>query len=591
MRIVNLKIKNFRGIRKTNIFFNSHSVLVGDNNIGKSTVFEAINLVLGPDRSSSANPINEHDFYGSKYLNKDDEAILIYIEVVIVGLSEQQKRHFRAHLEFWNKQTTQLVEEGPVDAVDSPAIDDCLRVCFEGKYNHLEDDFEGDTYFCFPVSDDSEKLKFWKSDKRRCGFLYLRALRTGSRALSLERGSLLDVILRVKELRPKIWEEVIDQLSKVKVADDPELGLSGILEDVQNSIQEYVPQEWGDDPQLRVSNLTRDHLRKTLTVFMATGAFNGGDTHYAPYYYQGTGTINMLLLALLSMIANEKQTVIFAMEEPETAIPPYAQKAIVRSVIDKSSQAFFTTHSPYVLEEFEPNSIVVLQRTRKGKLLGLPFNFPDSIKPKHYSIEFRKGFAEALLSRRVLVVEGKTEYIAYISAAKRLTELDNALYSSLEALGITVFNAETDNKVQPATDLFKRLGKTVYAVFDKQSDQTISKRIEATADISFESPAKGFEDLVINETAQSALRRFALKVVQDGLWPSHLQNIIPSENSSYGELKKAMREFFKRTKGRGDISGLLYECNLNEMPATIKKTLSTIKSQVAPNEDYGAIAM
>jgi len=35
----------------------------------------------------------------------------------------------------------------------------------------------------------------------------------------------------------------------------------------------------------------------------------------------------MLVLAMLSQIAEDKQNVIFAMEEAETAIPPYAPKA------------------------------------------------------------------------------------------------------------------------------------------------------------------------------------------------------------------------------------------------------------------------
>lgn len=34
----------------------------------------------------------------------------------------------------------------------------------------------------------------------------------------------------------------------------------------------------------------------------------------------GTGTVNMLVLAMLSQIAEDKQNVIFAMEEAETAI-------------------------------------------------------------------------------------------------------------------------------------------------------------------------------------------------------------------------------------------------------------------------------
>lgn len=100
-----------------------------------------------------------------------------------------------------------------------------------------------------------------------------------------------------------MWEETIGHLRGLDVAADPALGLSGILESVNKSLKKYVPREWGSDPHLRVSNLTREHLRKVITAFIATG---NGD-HAAPYYRQGTGTINMLVLALLSQIAEDRR--------------------------------------------------------------------------------------------------------------------------------------------------------------------------------------------------------------------------------------------------------------------------------------------
>src|SRR5690606_11573666 len=124
--------------------------------------------------------------------------------------------------------------------------------------------------------------------------------------------------------------------------------ISGILESIEKAIKKFVPKEWGITPHLKVSNLTREHLRKIITAFIATGS---GD-HSAPFYRQGTGTINVLVLAMLSQIAEEKQNVIFAMEEPETAIPPYTQKRIVHEIKNLSSQSLFSSHSPYVLEEF-----------------------------------------------------------------------------------------------------------------------------------------------------------------------------------------------------------------------------------------------
>jgi hypothetical protein len=63
MQISTLKIKNFRGIRDGFIRFPRHSILVGGNNTGKSTIIEALTLLLGRDRL--VRELTEHDFYGS----------------------------------------------------------------------------------------------------------------------------------------------------------------------------------------------------------------------------------------------------------------------------------------------------------------------------------------------------------------------------------------------------------------------------------------------------------------------------------------------------------------------------------------------
>ena len=52
MKISQVTIQNFRGIGSASLLFPDHVLLIGDNNTGKSTVLEAIDLVLGPDRLS-----------------------------------------------------------------------------------------------------------------------------------------------------------------------------------------------------------------------------------------------------------------------------------------------------------------------------------------------------------------------------------------------------------------------------------------------------------------------------------------------------------------------------------------------------------
>ena len=582
MRVARINVKNFRGIAAAALNFGGHTILIGDNNSGKSSLLEAIDLVLGPDRISRAAAIDEHDFYAGRYLDAEGKPVAIEVELIITDLSAEQIRHFKANLEFWDETSVSLLQGPPISAIESPNVKEALRVAFRGWYEPEDDDFKAETFFCFPVSDNGQQAPFRTSDKRRCGFLLLRALRTGSRALSLERGSLLDIILRVREIRPKMWEQVLEQLRKLPVADDAETGVSEILSGIQAAITEFVPLDWAADPHLRVSDLTREHLRRTLTVFMTTGAKNGETLHAAPFQHQGTGTINMLVLALLSMIADAKKTVIFAMEEPETAIPPSSQKSIVGGVRGKSSQALFTSHSPYVLEEFQPHEIMVLSRSATGILAGKPVIFPAHIKPKFYSSEFRLRFSEALLARRVLIAEGETETAAYPAAARRLAELEPQTFSPLEALSIAVFNAKTDSQSANYGAFFRGLGKKVFAVYDRQNDAAQKAQIDAAIDHPFEASSAGFEDLILNETAEPALRRFAADLAVSGEWPSHLAGCKPDPATPLPELRAALKKYLNWGKGSGNAGDLLAGCSVPEMPTSVKDTLAKIKQIVHP---------
>jgi putative ATP-dependent endonuclease of OLD family len=230
-----------------------------------------------------------------------------------------------------------------------------------------------------------------------------------------------------------------------------------------------------------------------------------------------------------------------------------------------------------VLEEFAPHEILVLRRDANGRLSGNPIAFPAHIKPKAYSSEFRLRFSESLLARRVLIAEGETETAAYPAAARRLAELDPQHYASLEALGIAVFNARSDSQVAGYGTFFRDLGKTVFAVYDKQSDAAKQAAIVAAVDHPYEAPTKGFETLVLDETAEAALRRFAIQLVADGEWPAHLAAQTPQSATPLPDLKDALRKYLDRSKGSGGAADLLGVCTLAEMPTTVKAVLASIK--------------
>lgn len=583
MELIRIKIENFRGIKNAELFFSGNTVLVGDNNSGKSTILEAIDLVLGPERFSRHPVVDEHDFYAGEYLTAKNELKYIDIEVVISGLSEEQQVHFANHLEWWDCINRRIIDSPPAAQTDSESVVAALRVAFRGYYDENEDDFTGETFFKSPKLEDPQKINFFgKNDKRKCGFLYLRTLRTGSRALSLEHGSLLDIILRLKELRPKMWEDIIQELSGISVANNSALGIIDILKSVRNSIRNIVPQEYCDAPQIRVSQMTREHLRQILTVFIDTGSNKDNGEHYAaPFHHQGTGTINTLVLALLSIIAELKQNVIFAMEEPEIALPPLTQKRIINSVKSKSAQAIFTSHSPYVLEEFDPNRIIVIDR-KNGLLIGIPATYPHSIKTKIYRQETRRR-CEALLARRVLIVEGKTEYDSISALSNYLPQLNSTKYSELDAMGIAIIDAQTDSQIRVLAEYFRGFGKKVYAIFDKQNSKE-SESINAVLDKAFESTEKGFEKLVTKNSNTNAIRRFAMSVVEGGKWPAHLNNITPTIGMPDDQLKTSMQEYFKANKGEGTIADFLIQCSEAEMPEYLLSIFSDLKEYINAEE-------
>lgn len=50
MQVRRVSIDNFRGLRSGCVLLDSHSLLVGGTAVGKSTVCEALDLVLGLER-------------------------------------------------------------------------------------------------------------------------------------------------------------------------------------------------------------------------------------------------------------------------------------------------------------------------------------------------------------------------------------------------------------------------------------------------------------------------------------------------------------------------------------------------------------
>ena len=596
MRVRRLTIENFRGVCSGQVDFRRHTLLVGGNNIGKSTVCEALDLVLGPERLFRRPMIDEHDFHKGQYLTPENRPVEIVIRALLVDLSEEAERRFKRNLRRWNDVEGRFVDEageGP-EAADAEGTLWALPVVFMGRYESEEDDFIGNTFFDHPVEEIDEEVPveqqlgggrkiFGRDQKRLCGFIFLRTLRTGSRALSLQRGSLLDTVLRLRGSGlTEMWEKTLAELRGL----DPAIGeiaqLKTIRDEIRQRLARFVNLSPDDDATgFFASDLTRNHLRDVVRLFVAAQPA----PHQLPFQKLGTGSVNLLVFALLTFIAElkGKQSVIFAMEEPEIALPPHTQRRVGRFVLSEMGQAIVTSHSPYIIEQFEPEQIVVLDRNGSAELSSRTVEL-GGIKLKKYRRE-RRQMAEAILSRAVIVVEGATEAALFPVASEVLEATPGTDYEHLDLAGVSVFNAGTDKEVPLFGPFFKALGKPAFAYYDKQDvapDAAIAAKLADYIQV-WESPEKGIEAVLVGEMPVAVLRRF-LNVVKDrDDYPVDKGFICDAMDDE--AVKGLTKAVLKVRKGDNQpyAALLIAECQDDtELPATIKAILETVQATLKP---------
>jgi putative ATP-dependent endonuclease of OLD family len=376
-----------------------------------------------------------------------------------------------------------------------------------------------------------------------------------------------------------MWEALLDRLRGLDVVgeNDPEFGR--ILTAIRDAMRDIVPGEWADAPHLRVSELTREDLRHVLKSFLATGV----PGYAAPFQHQGSGTINALVLAMLGLIAQRRNgRVIFAMEEPELSLPPHVQKRVVDKVRELASQALFTSHSPYVIEQFRPEQMMVLNRNPAGMLNAVGVVLPDNLKLKIFRDGFRTRFCEALLARRVVVVEGKTELVAYSTVARRAAELAPGQYRRLDALGWVPFDAGGQTAVASFARFFRNLGKTVATIFDQQQ-QAARSEIEASCDAAFEQPYAGFEHMLRAEVRADMQAWFVRWFVNAGEWPQALAHLIPPANCADALYADPFVELFKHKKGDDYLTIFVEQVTHTAFfPATMLRIIDQLGNLAAP---------
>lgn len=393
-----IKIKNFRSIKdelKIN-FSKNKTVLVGQNNAGKTNIISALNILFG-EKYPTYFPITENDFFNPK------ENIEIKVKI-----SEMSKESDYSYIK-WKKKF---------------AKSDKTKITFNKGSIILKftANLDGEKNFeCFvekkPPKAKDEIIRSLTDEFRKSllTFVFVPADRTTRVDLKTGEYSWYGKLLR------KILESQFNDEKYVKLVTK--------LEEIEELIKEILK----NDTVLEIGklltfvedlkfSLTKTQEPKDLLKYIEI-LIKESTGDYIELSRFGHGTQSAILIGLLELYLNtlsqSRNSIlkVFSIDEPENFLHPQG-KRLINTLLDeisqdKNTQVIYTTHSSELVTNFEEEkfslSDIVYVFKENGFTKVRQFNKKESMRFFKIQEELDVGRGELFFASGVILVEGETE--------------------------------------------------------------------------------------------------------------------------------------------------------------------------------------
>jgi hypothetical protein len=426
VHIVRLKISGFRGARSADVPLGRHTVLVGPNNSGKTTIIEALALLFGRDRL--VRPLTEHDFHGSA----PNETARIVCVATVTGFVHNDPHHHPSWfspdrgVEKWFDPTAKTLSAAP----DAFHTELAVQIGFAARFDL--DELEAKTIRFFvddeatlgdPFADDAHVRAIQARVLQELGFFLVPASRTWDRWISFSSELFRRVVATrgdmpaqaVRDERVRLWTPP----DGARLED--QTGLAEIVRFANDELRGLIAS--APKLQLRLTATDSDSVLESVVPHFVQGA---GPT--LPSMRHGTGLVSLQSLLLLMQFgkarADKEQSFVLAVEEPELHIQPSQQKRLVNRLNALCNQTIVTTHSPIVAAMFPAPDTLFLE-TREGVLSAKPLIDPVPAQPtnhqQHLLFAWRQKLVAALMHECVLIPEGVSD-VAWLESVQTALE-------------------------------------------------------------------------------------------------------------------------------------------------------------------------
>lgn len=422
MRLVNLETKNFRSLENFSInLHRNYTAIFGKNNSGKSCVFRAIRLILGPEHYDYLGYRQKESRYAENitYWKKDsNEKIEVTLEI------EADKSIDPAFVEFVERISKQSVGD-----VSRTKIHLTIQTNDAETVSVYLDEHQVDEYA-------ASQIRNWLKEQE-CIYFHDSTKVSESRFLgySNEFISFSENELEKIHQINKNFSNLLKRISSEKKAEYEEL-LGAVGE--KYSVQIEFP------------SVRFEQLPFSLSLAESKGA-------EVALNNWGSGTRNRTLV--LSNILRAKQASqesniskkmmpMVIVEEPEAFLHPSAQSNFGRVLEDLANelgiQILISSHSPFLLSHSSPQANILLERREyRSKKLETKISNHDTgdfLRPFAFALGLDKDeltpWADILLAKatRILIVEGENDH-RILSAAIRNRQFEKLKECTIKPIG------------------------------------------------------------------------------------------------------------------------------------------------------------
>lgn len=414
MEILQVHIRGFRGIRSGAVDCSGDTALVGPNNCGKTTILDALALVLGRERI--VRHLSEHDFWGSSP-TPDSR---FHVVVTVGGFDGEEPdahpdwfRDGRAVHKWYDPAAKAVAAEKRHDACRL-----CAQIALSGRFDYETLSVETSRYFF--DGDTAAEIPDPFADEMVCpvpgvllsevGFFLAPPLRTWDRVLSFGSEVFRRFVADLGGLPTDVLLAERDRLRRPEQAVDAAGAMAQVTERINEALTAILP----NAPRftLRVTQTDSESLLQSLIPHYADA------DSLLPVHRHGTGILALQTLLLLMEFGRARKesgrSFILGVEEPELHLAPGVQGSVIRRAQSAATQVIATTHSPRVAAFFDAHRVVVIENPagtlRASPLLPEPLNAAAGNWARKLFIDNRQQTVEAMMHPVVIIPEGRLDY-------------------------------------------------------------------------------------------------------------------------------------------------------------------------------------